>query len=83
MTKAVLLMVVIGAMIGSVSATGTASKANRELKGTQQSNLYTKCAPMDLLVDALDREAWGMADLTREAIINAAESRLRSAISPW
>ena len=79
MTRAILFMAVIGVMAVSASATGTASKANRALKNAQGQNLYTECAPMGLLVDTLDREAWGMHDLRVEAITNTIESRLRSA----
>ena len=45
----------------------------------QDENLFAHCAPMDLLVKNLGPEATQATGLTRQAIVNATEARLRSA----
>ena len=59
------LMLAIGVMTGSATA--------------EDEKLFAGCAPMDLLIAVLDPEDTQETGLTREAIINAAEARLRSA----
>lgn len=67
MTKVtfVSVMLAIGVMAGSVTA------ADEEL--------FAACAPMALSVTDLDPEGTQATGLTQEAIVNAAEARLRSA----
>ena len=68
MAKAIgfaMLLLAIGAITDSVAA------ADEEL--------FTGCAPMNLLVEELDSEDTRATGLTTKAIENAAESRLRAA----
>ena len=59
------LLLATGIMTGSATA--------------EDEKLFANCAPIDLLVEDLDPEDTQPTGLTQEAIVNAAEARLRSA----
>ena len=65
--------VIIFAMLLSVigAITGSAAAADEQL--------FTVCAPMDIFVEPLHPEGSQNTGLTREAIMDAVESRLRAA----
>lgn len=52
--------------------------SGEELTGNEKKVLFTRCAPMALTVERLSKPASDIG-LTRQTIVNAAESRLRSA----
>ena len=59
----------------------SASLPGRTVVEAQQQdlNLFTRCAPMRLIVEELSEEVARDIGLTEEAIVNAVESRLRAA----
>ena len=65
-------MIIVATLVLAVGVVmGSATAADEEL--------FTACAPMDFFVEPLPPEESQKAGLTREAIMNAVESRLRSA----
>ena len=65
------LLLVIGTVTGSATTVTQAEIERRQL--------YTACAPMDFRVEDLDSKGVRETGLTRDAIMNAVESRLRAA----
>ena len=65
------LVLVIGVITGNSETTGGVDIETRQL--------YTACAPMDIVIESLNPEYSQHTGLTEKAVLNAVESRIRTA----